>query len=49
MKLKKIKCVHFLYFQRNLTEYYSAVDTENMMKLFARFVYIKIIYCNLID
>jgi hypothetical protein len=26
----------------------SAVDTENMMKLFARFVYIKIIYCNLI-
>ena len=48
MKHKKIKCVHFLYFQRNLTEYYSAVDTENMMKLFARFVYIKIIYCNLI-
>ena len=45
MKLTKIKCVLFLYFQRNLTEYYSAVDTENMMKLFARFVHIKMIYC----
>ena len=32
-----------LCFQRNLTEYYNAVDTKNMMVIFARFVFSAII------
>lgn len=38
-KVRKLLTNNFYFFQRNLTEYYNAVDSNNMMIIFASMLY----------